>query len=1110
MISTYGLLSSGTFVIFATLLIAQSLSCPKHCETCINDNTCERCVDRYYNGHWYDDQSYPEFKNCSLRCNEDCKACTSYKTCTTCKPGFCIDIEKRTCQIRCNDIHCESCSSCDVCTKCHIWYYGKTCEKNCEHGCEDGRCDMKSGYCICRQNFQGHRCDKCFLGKYGTNCNKNCAKGCEANVCDKQSGACLKGCKPGFKAPHCDSCVDGLYYHDSTCKNCPNTCLKCTSSNHCSLCKPRSWGNKCQNTCPQTCKSCVFDTICQECIQGYYGRTCNVICPGGCEGNICSKNDGLCQKCKPGYNGQHCYICDAGFWGQHCNTSCSRGCLTDRCYKDTGVCPDGCKYQFTGEKCDSCVNGFHGKECLKCPRKCVSCTSNTQCNHCLPGNWGAECEHNCLPNCKECKSNNDCSHCEKGYFGLTCSMRCPPNCYQKTCYQENGSCTKCMEGFYGVRCESRCPETCATSTCRIDGNCVACAEGYFGVKCSNVCSPNCKEKCLRTNGHCRSCIDGYFGDLCDRNCPENCSSCLSATKCLNCKTGFKGNICENECSNCKYGTKCRQHDGYCEEDCADGLYDTMCDKTCLKECKTCARSSHFKCSSCIHGKYGRRSINGEAYLTCKLDCSTTCLNNSCNEENGRCLHGCFQGLWGAKCDSLCPTNCKNGKCFDNDGACSEGCKEGYFGRKCSLRCNHNDSYCSECLADDNGQYEGCVMCTKGYYPTNGLTDQLKHKRCGPCSPNCSRNECNTTNGFCLHGCINGLWGRKCEKSCDRNCLGCSQTNGDCLKCTDGRYGIKCLENCSTNCGRRNGVPVCSQNDGQCLNDCSKNTSYGTYCENECNKNCLIGECQWKTGHCILGCINGFHGTICDMPCSKNCVNNTCNRLGGDCSVGCRLGFEGTTCTRVTGRIGTGVFIGTGSALVVILIGIITTVICIKFHKRSRTKPSLEMRERHRNINVDHVEVENRDDMNSRPNVAAGSSRESRNVDNKTIETKVEYASISKTERFLTQVDSSEEVEIELYEEENLMGVEATQTTMFTFNDDDTYYNTAAVLKRRVQINKLKEFVSKKTMDDFIKEFKELPVGLLKPYGASQTTENFKKNRYRGLYPCKVFFCNEML
>ncbi|XP_045183316.2 multiple epidermal growth factor-like domains protein 10 isoform X2 [Mercenaria mercenaria] len=1071
MISTYGLWPSGTFVFFSILLIAQSLSCPTNCETCHNDNICERCVDGYYNGHLYVNQQYLEIKNCSLKCSENCEACTSNKTCTKCKPGFCIDTENITCQRRCNDINCESCASCDVCTRCFVWYYGKTCEQKCRDGCKDGLCNMENGHCSCRQNFQGKKCDMCVLGKYGYNCDKNCSTGCQANICDKQRGVCDHGCKQGYKRPYCNSCVDGFYLNGNTCENCPNTCLKCTSSNYCSMCKPGFWGYMCHHTCPETCKFCVSGTKCQKCIQGHYGPSCNDICPEGCESNICSKNDGHFRTCKPGYSGHLCDTCDVGFWGEYCNTSCSRGCLDDKCTKDTGTCIKACKHRFTGENCDSCVKGFHGKECSACPRNCEICTSNVL-----------------------------CSRCRSGYWGPRCSIRCPQNCDDKTCDKLNGSCTSCIEGFFGAQCETKCPETCATNTCNAEGTCFACNSGYFGANCSNVCPSNCEEKCQRRSGYCRSCIDGYFGNLCDRKCPENCLSCISETNCSYCKTGFKGTICEYECSNCKYGTKCRQHDGFCEKECADGLYDTMCDRTCSKECKTCARTSHFRCSSCIHGKYGKRSNNGETYLTCKLNCSAACFNNSCNEENGQCLHGCLQGrFWGSYCKSFCPRHCKNGKCSVDDGACSEGCEEGYFGRKCSWRCNVYDSYCSACLADENYQYEGCIMCNKGYYPTNGLIDQLKHKRCGPCSPNCSLNECNTTNGFCLHGCIMGLWGRECEKSCDLNCLSCNQTSGDCLKCTDGRYGIRCLENCSINCGRRNGVPVCIQNDGQCLNDCSKKTSYGTYCENECSKNCLNGECHWKTGHCILGCINGFHGKICDMPCSKNCVNNTCNRLGGDCSVGCQPGFEGTACTRVTSGINLSVIIGTGSALIVILIGITTTVIC-KCHKRNRTKPSLEMRERHRNINVDHVEIDNRNDMNSRPNVAAGSSKESGNLDNRNTEARVEYAYIPKTERFLTQVDSSEEVEIESYEDENLRGVEATQTTMFTIHDDGTYYNTAAVLKRRVPIDKLKEFVSKKTMDDFIKEFKELPVGLIKPYGISQTTENFKKNRYRGLYP----------
>ncbi|XP_053387217.1 receptor-type tyrosine-protein phosphatase S-like [Mercenaria mercenaria] len=67
-------------------------------------------------------------------------------------------------------------------------------------------------------------------------------------------------------------------------------------------------------------------------------------------------------------------------------------------------------------------------------------------------------------------------------------------------------------------------------------------------------------------------------------------------------------------------------------------------------------------------------------------------------------------------------------------------------------------------------------------------------------------------------------------------------------------------------------------------------------------------------------------------------------------------------------------------------------------------------------------------------------------------------------------------------------------------DDHIYFNEDEVMKRKIPLDQLREFVQNKTIDNYVEEFKELPSGLIKPHKASQKRENILKNRYRDIYP----------
>ncbi|XP_060591291.1 receptor-type tyrosine-protein phosphatase kappa-like [Ruditapes philippinarum] len=62
---------------------------------------------------------------------------------------------------------------------------------------------------------------------------------------------------------------------------------------------------------------------------------------------------------------------------------------------------------------------------------------------------------------------------------------------------------------------------------------------------------------------------------------------------------------------------------------------------------------------------------------------------------------------------------------------------------------------------------------------------------------------------------------------------------------------------------------------------------------------------------------------------------------------------------------------------------------------------------------------------------------------------------------------------------------------------DLYYNTASLLRTRIQISDLLEYTRKKT--DYEDEFEKLPKGLTRPCDEALTRYNRKKNRYNGVY-----------
>ncbi|XP_052105267.1 scavenger receptor class F member 2-like [Mytilus californianus] len=91
--------------------------------------------------------------------------------------------------------------------------------------------------------------------------------------------------------------------------------------------------------------------------------------------------------------------------------------------------------------------------------------------------------------------------------------------------------------------------------------------------------------------------------------------------------------------------------------------------------------------------------------------------------------------------------------------------------------------------------------------------------------------------------------------------------------------------------------------------CCPPAQYGPLCTYMCPITCR-GPCHLETGHCSLGCLDGwmgekceqecndmFYGKDCLQQCSTNCFDPKCNHLTGICMGGCNDGWQGPNCTQ---------------------------------------------------------------------------------------------------------------------------------------------------------------------------------------------------------------------
>ncbi|XP_046566716.1 multiple epidermal growth factor-like domains protein 6 [Haliotis rubra] len=718
-------------------------------------------------------------------------------------------------------------------------------------------------------------------------------------------------------------------------------------------CVKGRYGSLCQHSCSSNCseQDCLQSGECVSgCRRGSYGDTCNTPCSSSC----------IYQECHQ--NGTCALGCIDGFYGHSCDARCGKNCLHHGCRQNSSTGTFVCK--------DGCVAGWRGRMCQhRCPVHCLSCHPDIErgsCSSCEQGWSGINCKIPIINHCKAPIEGEKCtSGCSDGFCGLTCQLKCPDFCLR--CEQEGNECTLCHPGRFGSRCDKFCKD-CQQGLCRTDtgecihgsrqqedyvchqhaymldfnsthcarhhrekrhivqctdhcqsSSCSVCDLGWFGERCTKFCPQNCFDGCNKT-GACNGCHPNYYGDKCELKCPQNCRESSPGEvvcdeqrgHCLaGCKTGWYGDSCNVICpQNCKRNI-CNQYNGKCTNGCNLGWKWNSHLKRCLQESFTFLRNVKPKHQplSCRNQMYGEG---------CEINCSTSCINSSCEISSERkspvCSFGCVDGYHGQYCENRCPagcqscsdksvctsckpglygqtcsdtcsSNCKGCWCFKN-GSCAKGCIEGYHGQVCETKCEANCQNCDQ----TSGK---CLSCKPGW--CGGNCDVF----CGGCKLGIC-----AADGQCPLGCNPGYAGPMCNDSLYENEQPCAKfrnehtrmkrhacqygcMTSECATCLDGFYGDLCKKNCPTNCDS-----TCNKTSGQCDHSCRKN--WGPFCEDECPVNCLEG-CDMLSGQCYGGCSEGWYGLKCDQTCPKECFSDICYQDSGKCVQGCTKGWQGDLC-----------------------------------------------------------------------------------------------------------------------------------------------------------------------------------------------------------------------
>ncbi|XP_052765154.1 multiple epidermal growth factor-like domains protein 10 isoform X2 [Mya arenaria] len=212
----------------------------------------------------------------------------------------------------------------------------------------------------------------------------------------------------------------------------------------CSSCPPGKYGAGCNNTCKNPHCFCTNELTCDGCEDGFFNVSRN--CAQNCVSPTCTCSKYYeCTGCKEGYYGRQ----------TNCIQKCSSACNGNIC-NDNGTCDIACKTGFTGNICESCVEGKYGDTCsMQCSRGCEGIICNSTDGSC---------------NCSSNFTGEKCESCIEGRYGISCSRSCSPGCVRGICSSSNGNC-ECKEYYKGDTCD-------------------VCIDGRYGDHCLNIYKPN--------------------------------------------------------------------------------------------------------------------------------------------------------------------------------------------------------------------------------------------------------------------------------------------------------------------------------------------------------------------------------------------------------------------------------------------------------------------------------------------------------------------------------------------------------------------------------------------------------------------------------------------
>ena len=392
--------------------------------------------------------------------------------------------------------------------ECSPGYWGDECTKLCNETtdyCEI--CEQQSGICTqCEYGFHLDTNNQCICGIHCLN-EKNCSKedGCEE-------------CEIGFFDKFCNS---SCYEKTEFCIECEKengTCLACNES------QAYLFNDTCMD-CPDNCVGCRAENDCIDCInQTLYGKACENNCthcsPSSFFKRICDRFSGECKNktCAENFTGIRCDECINGQWGyDNCSNLCSKNCKLDNCNITDGSCD--CKIGYWGYLCD--------KECDISCNPFTGCSKEGNCTDCnidyFYNETSKKCEK-CPELCDGC-SIHGCEKCIKGFYGDFCDKNCPKNCLDTKCEKDSGECQNCEKGFFNENCTERCVG-CQEGCLMDNGECInhICSDNYYGnIFCNFSCSPSCFKGCDLYTGNCTECNNNTkWGKNCEVDCDEEC------------------------------------------------------------------------------------------------------------------------------------------------------------------------------------------------------------------------------------------------------------------------------------------------------------------------------------------------------------------------------------------------------------------------------------------------------------------------------------------------------------------------------------------------------------------------------------------------------------